>query len=44
MTESMARKSDETELNMLIATMGTLIRSFYKLMALTATCTHSSLP
>ncbi len=26
MTESMARTSDETELNMLIATMGTLIR------------------
>ncbi len=44
MTESMARTSDETELNMLIATMGILIRSFYKLMALTATYTHSSLP
>ncbi len=28
MTESMARTSDETELNMLIATVGTLIRSF----------------
>ncbi|CAB3987627.1 Hypothetical predicted protein [Paramuricea clavata] len=43
MSESIARTSDETELNMLIATMGTLIRSFYKLVALTATCTDSSL-
>ena len=44
LTESIAKTSNETELNMLIATMGTLVQSFYKLMALTATCTHADLP
>jgi hypothetical protein len=28
LTESMAKTSDETKLNMLIATMGTLVQSF----------------
>jgi hypothetical protein len=42
--ESVEQSNVEARLNALLNTLGHLFQSFYLLIALTATCTHSSLP
>ncbi len=43
-TESVEESNAEARLNVLVNTLGHLFQSFYQLIALAATCTHSSLP
>ena len=42
--QSMDQTCVEEELNMLLVTTGAIFQAFYKVMALTVTCTHASLP
>ena len=42
--ESVEESNEEARLNVLLNTLGQLFQSYYRLIALTAACTHSSLP
>ena len=42
--ESVHRTNDCGQLNMLVSNVGNLFQAYYQLIALVATCTHSSLP
>ena len=42
--ESIHHMDDSKQLNMLVSNLGNLLKAFYQVIALVATCTHSSLP
>ena len=42
--EAVHQINDDRQLNMLVSNLGSLFQAFYQLIALVATCTHSSLP